>query len=117
MAFVSTDTSCPAMRPVPSLGSRMPHNMRMTVDFPEPFGPRNPKMDRFWTEKLTWSTAVKLPNLLVRLSHWIMTSWGMGQSLWERRDIGKRDVDRHPRAQLTRVAREANFDAEHLADT
>src|SRR5208283_3909789 len=106
MAFVSSDTSWPAMRPMPSLGSRMPHNMRMTVDFPEPFGPRNPKMERFWTEKLTRSTAVKLPNLLVRLSHWIMTSWGMGQSLRERWDVGKGDVDRHPRAQFARVARQ-----------
>ncbi len=41
------------MRAVPSVGSRMPQSMRMTVDLPEPFGPRKPKMEPFSTEKLT----------------------------------------------------------------
>jgi len=36
----------------PSVGSRMPHNIRITVDLPEPFGPRNPKMEPLLTEKV-----------------------------------------------------------------
>src|ERR1035437_9637479 len=65
------------MRPMPSDGSRMPQSMRMTVDLPDPFGPRNPKMDCFSTENVTRSTAVKSPNRFVRFSHWIITSLGM----------------------------------------
>ena len=33
------------MRACPSLGWSKPHNRRMTVDLPEPFGPRKPKME------------------------------------------------------------------------
>lgn len=30
-----------------------PHNLRMTVDFPDPFGPRNPKIESLATENET----------------------------------------------------------------
>src|SRR5438477_9921257 len=80
ISSVCVATSNPAMRPWPSLGSSKPHNMRMTVDLPEPFGPRKPKIEPFSTLKLTWSTAVKWPNRLVSLSHSIMVS-GMAVSL------------------------------------
>src|SRR5581483_629584 len=46
---ISRTTSWPPMRAVPSVGSRIPHSIRITVVFPEPFGPRNPKIDPFPT--------------------------------------------------------------------
>ncbi len=46
--------------------------MRMTVDLPDPFGPRKPKMDPFATEKLTESTAVKCPKRFVSAEHSMM---------------------------------------------
>ncbi len=67
----------PAMRAEPSVGSSMPHNIRITVDLPEPFGPRKPKMEPLATVKLTWSTAVKWPNRLVNSSHSIIVSAGI----------------------------------------
>src|SRR5437867_1830457 len=61
----------PAMVARPSDGSSSPHNIRMTVDLPEPLGPRKPKMLPLATENVTPSTAVKCPNRLVRFSQWI----------------------------------------------
>src|SRR5213083_1126651 len=66
----------PATEAVPSLGARIPHSMRMTVDFPEPFGPRKPKIEPLATESVTWSTAVKEPNRLVSFSQSIIDSPG-----------------------------------------
>src|SRR5205085_10265979 len=62
------------MRAVPSLGSRIPQSIRITVDFPEPFGPRNPKIDPLPTLNETSSTAVKVPKRLVKPSHSIIAS-------------------------------------------
>ena len=42
--------------------------MRMVVDLPAPLGPRNPKISPLPTWSETWSTAVKSPNFLTRLS-------------------------------------------------
>src|ERR1043165_9378476 len=50
----------------------------MTVDLPEPVGPRKPNMEPLATLKLIWSTAVKWPNRLVSFSHSIMVSAGTG---------------------------------------
>src|SRR5260221_1154864 len=117
MASVSRETSWPAMRPVPSVGSRIPQSMRITVDLPDPFGPRNPKMDCFVTEKLTWSTAVKPPNFFVRSSHSIIISAGMAiTSLRKRSGVRDGDIDGHSRAQFARVARQTDFHSEDLAD-
>src|SRR2546425_11660146 len=66
-------TSNAAMRPAPALGWSRPQSMRMTVDLPEPFGPRKPKIEPFATLKLTESTAVKWPKRLVSPMHSIMT--------------------------------------------
>src|ERR1051325_5364634 len=63
------------MRARPSLGSRIPQSMRMTVDLPEPLGPRKPKMDPFATENVTRSTAVKCPKRRVSPSHSITGSF------------------------------------------
>ena len=60
--------SNPATSPLPEVGAKRPHNMRMVVLFPAPLGPRNPKIWPWGTEKLTWSTAVKSPNRRVRPS-------------------------------------------------
>src|SRR6185503_14171388 len=65
-------TSKPPMRAPPSLGSSKPHSMRITVDLPEPFGPRKPKMEPFATLRLTELTAVKCPKRFVRPIHSIM---------------------------------------------
>src|SRR6185312_2452849 len=56
------------MRAVPALGGRKPASMRMVVDFPAPLGPRKPSTSPLATRKETLSTAVKLPNRLVRPS-------------------------------------------------
>src|ERR1051325_6328267 len=71
---VSRTTSWPPIRAVPSLGSRIPHNIRITVDLPEPLGPRNPKIDPLSTPKVTRSTAVKCPNRFVSPSRSIIRS-------------------------------------------
>src|ERR1700738_2968160 len=66
--------SWPPMRAAPSVGSRIPHNIRITVDLPEPFGPRNPKMEPLPTENETRSTAVNAPKRFVNPSHSIIAS-------------------------------------------
>src|SRR4029453_4212079 len=71
---ISRTMSCPSIRAVPSLGSRIPHSIRITVDLPEPFGPRKPKMDPFPTENETWPTAVNVPKRFARPSHPIIGS-------------------------------------------
>src|SRR5690349_1682251 len=42
--------------------------MRMTVDFPAPFGPRNPKISPRETSSETWFTATKSPKRFTKLS-------------------------------------------------
>src|SRR5262249_46796069 len=53
---------------VPSVGARRPVSIFIVVDLPQPFEPRKPKISPREMRKLTWSTAVKLPNRLVRPS-------------------------------------------------
>src|SRR5436190_6043827 len=60
--------SKPATRPDPSVAGRIPVSMRIVVDLPAPFGPRNPKICPARTRKVMWSTAVKDPNVRVRFS-------------------------------------------------
>src|SRR6185436_4803617 len=60
--------SNPATRPVPLVGGRIPASMRIVVDLPAPFGPRNPKICPSRTRKVMWSTAVKSPKVRVRFS-------------------------------------------------
>src|SRR5712671_6641387 len=66
--------SWPPIRAVPLLGCRIPHNIRITVVFPEPFGPRKPKIDPFPTVNEIWSTAVKAPKRFVSPSTSIIGS-------------------------------------------
>src|SRR5437773_10714038 len=66
--------SWPPIRAVPSLDSRIPHSIRIKVVFPEPFGPRKPKIDPFPTVNETWSTAVNVPKRFVSLSTSIIGS-------------------------------------------
>src|SRR6185503_15890062 len=65
-------TSNPAILATPSVGSSNPQSMRITVDLPEPFGPRKTKMEPFATLKLTELPAVKCPKRFVRPIHSIM---------------------------------------------
>src|SRR3989338_7220605 len=50
--------------------------MRITVDFPEPLGPRKPKMSPREISRLTSWTAVRSPNLLVSPSALITAPTG-----------------------------------------
>src|SRR4030065_1275763 len=52
----------------------------MVVDFPAPFGPRNPKISPFCTSKVTPSTAVMPSNFLTRfLTSMIFIKFGPGR--------------------------------------
>ena len=50
----------PRISMVPALGSSSPVSILMVVDFPAPFGPRNPKNCPGATLKVTSSTAVSV---------------------------------------------------------
>ena len=56
----------PATRSVPPVAGSRPQSMRNVVVLPAPFGPSRPKISPRRTSKLTWSTAVKAPNLRTR---------------------------------------------------
>ncbi len=49
----------------PDVTRGRPTMIRIVVDFPAPFGPRNPVTRPAWAVKLTSSTAVKVPYFLV----------------------------------------------------
>jgi len=56
--------SYPPTLAAPFDGDNNPHSIRIVVDFPAPFGPKNPNTSPRLTRKLTWSTATKLTELL-----------------------------------------------------
>src|SRR5271157_868825 len=60
-------TSIPSTSIEPSVGRKRPISMRIVVLFPEPFAPKNAKMELGTTSIANWSTAVKSPKRLVRL--------------------------------------------------
>jgi hypothetical protein len=60
-------TSKPLMVAVPDDGGSSVVNIRMSVDFPAPFGPRRPKISPSSTPKLMPLTAVNSPNRLTML--------------------------------------------------
>src|SRR5208283_1659464 len=62
----SRATSRPVTSAWPEVGRNSPHNMRMVVDLPAPFGPRKPNISPGRASRLMWSTAVKLPKRLTR---------------------------------------------------
>src|SRR6267142_2026342 len=93
----------------PEVGSRMPHSILMTVDFPDPFGPRKPKIDPLEIEKVTRSTAVNEPKRFVRSRHWIIAS-----SFIKSRDVSKSYIRCHARAQRAIPTGEPDFDTKHL---
>src|SRR5438270_8789361 len=102
--------SCPPMRAVPSLGSRIPQSIRITVDFPEPFGPRNPKIDPLPTLNVTRSTAVNVPNRLVKPSHSIIAAI-VDLALIH---IWEINVCRHTGAQTLIIIGQTNLHAKYL---
>jgi hypothetical protein len=63
----------PLTRTVPLVGRSRPAIIRIVVDLPAPFGPRNPVTTPGSTTKLSWSTAVLSPYRLVRPSISIMS--------------------------------------------
>src|SRR5512136_602011 len=62
----SLKMSCPATCPLPEVGVSMPQSIRIVVDFPEPLGPRNPKISPRFTEKVILFTAVNAPKRFSR---------------------------------------------------
>ena len=56
------------MLAVPAVGGKYPVSIFIVVVLPAPFGPRNPTISLFSTEKLTSRTAVNLPNVLYKCS-------------------------------------------------
>src|SRR5690625_7928229 len=78
---------CPSKEALPSVGGNNPVSIFMVVDLPQPLEPRKPKISPLNTSRLTSSTAVKLPNLLVKPSDAMTTSslggsGGLCTSLW-----------------------------------
>ena len=67
-AMPSVPTSWPQIRAVPEVGGMKPASMRMVVDLPAPFGPRNPSTSPRATLNDTSSTAMRWPKRLVRCS-------------------------------------------------
>ncbi len=67
-SFGCVRTSWPANVARPPVGLSSVARILMVVDLPAPFGPRNPKISRPPTLKVTPSTAVRSPNFLERLS-------------------------------------------------
>src|SRR5882724_9179311 len=79
--LISSDcvrTSNPPTFASPLVGSSRPQRMRMVVDLPAPFGPRNPKISPRVTSRFTRSTATKSPKRLVR--SWISTARPLAKS-------------------------------------
>src|SRR5574338_1645002 len=66
MRSCSVRMSNPPTCPDPEVGSRIPQSIRIVVDFPEPLGPRKPKISPRAMSKLTRSTATKFPKRRVR---------------------------------------------------
>ena len=67
---------------MPDVARVSPTMIRMVVDFPAPLGPRNPVTRPGWAVKLTSSTAVKSPYVLVTdsmvIMGWFLRGWGAG---------------------------------------
>ena len=63
----------PLTRTVPLVGRSSPAITRIVVDFPAPFGPRNPVTTPGSTTKLSLSTAALSPYRLVKPSISIMS--------------------------------------------
>jgi hypothetical protein len=61
-------TSNPHTEAMPLVAGRNVVRMRMVVDLPAPFGPRNPTSSPGATSKWMWSTARTGPYFLTRLS-------------------------------------------------
>src|SRR5205814_260848 len=128
--------SWPPIRAVPSVGSRMPQSILITVVFPDPFGPRKPKIDPFPTENETWSTAVKAPKRFVNPSTSIigsginresgkegylvklLDSWIPGFQIYSLVSfhIWKVNIRRHSGAHTIVVAGQTDLHAEYLFD-
>src|SRR6266446_2565146 len=66
-AAKSTPKSCM----LPEVGASNPVRILIVVDFPAPFGPRNPKNCPAVTWRSMPSTAVRFPNLLVNFCVWM----------------------------------------------
>src|SRR5258705_6581483 len=62
----------PAMKASPAVGFRRPVSILTVVDLPDPFGPRNPKIDPLGICRFRSCTATRRPKFLVRF--WVSIS-------------------------------------------
>src|SRR5450631_1655345 len=103
--------SAPSTSAVPSLGSISVVSMRISVDFPAPFGPSSASVSPRSTVNETLSTAVKSPKRLVipRTSIAMVTAFSLGGHA-----LGKLHVRRHARRELPVAIVDVNADLERL---
>ena len=59
--MLPASTELPNSVAVPSVGGSRPVSIFMVVDLPQPFEPRKPKISPRSIDRVTWSTAVKVP--------------------------------------------------------
>src|SRR5262245_20010335 len=59
---------CPSTVAVPAFGRTSPNSIPIVVVFPAPLGPMNPAVTPAGISIVRWSTAIRLPNRLVRPS-------------------------------------------------
>src|ERR1041384_4775697 len=74
----------PPIATSPSVGGIKPVIMRMVVDFPAPFGPRNPSTSPLLTLKDTSSTAIFEPKAFFRLRTSIILEYPTSQDRGEK---------------------------------
>lgn len=66
MRFASVSTDSPSKYALPLVGLVNPHSIEIVVVLPAPFTPSNAKVSPCATVRLSLSTAVRLPKVLVR---------------------------------------------------
>src|SRR5215471_8136278 len=120
----SVRTFSPSTVASPPLSGSKPVSILMTVVFPLPLGPRNPKISPLATSKLTPFTAVSFPKVRTRLRAEMAGSVPgappfvfCGVSLTISTSAFKLHVGRHARQNVARRIVDAHFDAEDLVYT
>ena len=74
--MLPASTELPKIVAVPSVGGRRPVSIFIVVDLPQPLEPRKPKISPRSIDRVTWSTAVKVPKRIVRPSARMAVSVG-----------------------------------------
>src|SRR5438093_3047756 len=106
----SVATSRPATVADPPVGVSRPHSMRIAVVFPEPLGPRMPKVSPVKILNVTSSTARTAPKCLE--SDRTSTTAGRSATALLERDLDH-DVGGEPRFEHATGGIEGDLDSEH----